>query len=70
MIIYRACHLFNHLSIKGPSMVLTKQVVVIIHDILLILASAFSPDVLLYNNIVNSLQNIDLAVVFSRRGGG
>ena len=51
-------------------MVLTKQVVAITHDILLILASVFSPDVLLYNNIVNSLQNIDLAVVFSRRGGG
>ena len=40
-------------------MVLTKQVVVITQDILLILAAAFSPDVLLYNNIVNSLQNVD-----------
>ena len=40
-------------------MVLTKQTVVITQDILLILAAAFSPDVLLYNNIVNSFQNVD-----------
>ena len=45
-------------------MVLTKQAVVITHDILLILAAAFSPDVLLYNNIVNLFLNVDLSVVF------
>ena len=41
-------------------MVLTKQAVAITHDILLILAAAFSPDVLYnINNIVNSFQNVD-----------
>ena len=50
-------------------MVLTKQAVVIIHDILLILAAAFSPDIL-YDNIVISFQNVYLAAVLYQRGNG
>ena len=64
MTIYRALHLFNHLSIKGPSMVTKKAGCCHGPHILLILAAAFSPGGLLYNNIVNSL--IMSGVVSSR----
>ena len=49
-------------------MVLTKQAIAITHDILLILTAAFSPDALLYNNIINSFKILIISgVVWARR---